>query len=228
MKLLPVLILIGAMGLIYFLGFDKYLTLDTLRDNRTALQSYVTTHTILSPLIYIAIYSAVVALSLPGASLMSVAGGLLFGIIFGGFTAVIGATIGASILFIVARMFLSEYIRDRAGGYLKRMEKGFGENAFSYLFFLRVVPAFPFWAVNLAAAVLNVPPVTFIVATLIGIIPGTYVFVAFGAGLGDLIDAGKNVRVGDIFSTNLIIAFIGLGVLSLLPVVIKTLTRQKT
>jgi len=101
------------------------------------------------------------------------------------------------------------------------MEEGFRANAISYLLFLRLVPAFPFWVVNLVPGIAGVPLRIFVLATAVGIIPGTFVFAAFGAGLGEVFDRGEEVSLAGVMSPTLIAAFLGLGVLALLPVLIK-------
>jgi uncharacterized membrane protein YdjX (TVP38/TMEM64 family) len=157
-------------------------------------------------------------MSLPGATIMSVAGGFLFGIAAGTAFALVAATLGAVLLFLAARSAFGDFLHARAGPFVRRMKEGFRDNAFNYLMFLRLVPAFPFWAVNLAAALLGVPLVTFFVATAIGIIPGTLVFVTFGSGLGNIFDSGGEVRLTDVLNPTLVAALVGLGLLVLLPI----------
>jgi uncharacterized membrane protein YdjX (TVP38/TMEM64 family) len=127
------------------------------------------------------------------------------------------------LLFLVARSAIGDALRKRAGPFLTRMEEGFRRDAFNYLLFLRLVPAFPFWAVNLAPALLGMRLAPFVAATMIGIIPGTMVYTAFGAGLGQIFDAGAEVNLKDVFSPTLIAALIGLGLLALLPIAVRRL-----
>ena len=146
---------------------------------------------VLSVLVYIAFYVCVVALSLPGAFILTATAGLLFGWLLGGLVAVVGATLGATVLFLVARSALGEGLTARAGPWLAKLRAGFKEDALSYLLFLRLVPAFPFWFVNIAPAILGVPLKTYVVATFFGIIPATFAFAAAGAGLDSVIMAAK-------------------------------------
>lgn len=220
-RLLPLLILAAIIAAALAFRIDQYLTIDALRDNRVTLVALVEANRILAGLIFILAYAAVVALSLPGASIMTLAGGFLFGVGLGASLTVIGATLGAVLLFLVARTAFGNVISQRAGPFLTRMADGFKENAFNYLLFLRLVPAFPFWAVNLAPAVFGMKLIPFAIATAIGIIPGTTVYSAFGASLGDVFDAGGEVNLKSVFSPTLIGALVGLGVLALLPVVLK-------
>ncbi|MBI5162928.1 MAG: TVP38/TMEM64 family protein [Magnetospirillum sp.] len=220
-RFLPLAVLVAVTAAILLLGLDHYLSLDALRENRQVLQDFVADHRIGAALAYVAAYAAVVALSLPGATVMTLAGGFLFGWAMGGTLAVLAATLGAALVFLIARSTVGDALRNRAGPFLRRMEDGFRTNAFHYLLFLRLVPAFPFWAVNLAPALLGMPLVPFVAATAIGIIPGTLVFAAFGAGLGDLFAAGTEIRLAEVLSPTLIAALAGLGLLALLPVAVR-------
>jgi uncharacterized membrane protein YdjX (TVP38/TMEM64 family) len=140
---------------------------------------------------------------------------------------VIGATVGATALFLIARSAIGDVLRQRAGPFVARMADGFSKNAFNYLLFLRLVPVFPFWAVNLAPALLGMRLVPFVLATAIGIVPGTVVFSAFGASLGTVFDAGGDIRLKDVLSPTLIAALVGLGLLALLPVILRARRSQQ-
>lgn len=221
-RLLPLLILLALVGGAFALGVDRYLSLDALRDNRLALRAFVEQAGIWAGVIYVAVYAGAVALSLPGAVFLTLAGGFLFGVALGATLTVIGATLGATILFLVARSAIGDTLRERAGPFLARMSEGFSRNAFNYLLFLRLVPAFPFWAVNLAPALFGMRLVPYVIATFIGIIPATVVFSAFGASLGSIFEAGGDVNLKSVLSPTLIAALVALGLLSLLPVAFKS------
>jgi uncharacterized membrane protein YdjX (TVP38/TMEM64 family) len=225
-RLAPLLVLLALVAAAFVFRLDKYLTLDALRDNRAVLAAFVQSYGVIAPLGFVLVYAAVVALSLPGATIMTLTGGFLFGVSLGAAVNVIGATAGASLLFLIARSAFDDALRARAGPFLGRLADGFRKDAFSYLLFLRLVPAFPFWAVNLAPALLGMRFPPFVAATALGIIPGTTVFSAFGASLGQLFDAGAEVRLKDVFSPTLIAALIGLGFLSLLPVVMRYMRQR--
>ena len=143
---------------------------------------FVESHVFLAAIGFVLAYAAVVALSLPGATIMTLAGGFLFGVPLGATLTVIGATVGATLLFVIARSAFGDLLRQRAGPFLARMAEGFRKDAFSYLLFLRLVPAFPFWAVNLArrCSTCDAPTVP---ATASGLSRGL-VYTAFGASLG--------------------------------------------
>ncbi|HEY8071174.1 MAG TPA: VTT domain-containing protein [Methylocystis sp.] len=227
-RLAPLLALAALIAAAFAFGLDKYLTLDALRDNRAALSAFVQSHGVVAAVGFVLVYAGVVALSLPGATIMTLAGGFLFGVPVGATLTVIGATTGAALLFVIARSALGDMLRARAGPFLARMAEGFRKDAFSYLLFLRLVPAFPFWAVNLVPALLGMRLAPFVLATALGIIPGTTVFSAFGASLGQVFDAGGEVRLKDVFSPTLIAALAGLGVLSLLPIALRRLRTARS
>ncbi|MBL8839777.1 MAG: TVP38/TMEM64 family protein, partial [Alphaproteobacteria bacterium] len=149
------------------------------------------------------------------------AGGFLFGAVMGTGLIVVGATIGATVLFVIARTAFGDVLRRRAGPFVRKMEDGFRANAFWYLLSLRLIPVFPFFAVNLVPALIGIPLATFVAATLIGVIPGTFVFASFGAGLGEVFDRGGEVSIGAILTPGIVAGLVGLGVLSLVPVAVK-------
>ena len=220
-RFLPVLILVALIGVAYATGLHRYLTLDALKEHRAVLAAFVAKNLALAALTYVAVYAGAVALSLPAGALLTLAGGLLFGVPLGVTLTVIGATIGATALFLIARTAFGDVLREKAGPFLAQMSEGFAKDSFNYLLFLRLVPAFPFWAVNLAPALLGMKLKPYIIATAIGILPGTAIFTAFGAGLGDVFDKGGEVSLKSVLSPTLIAALIGMGLLSLLPILIR-------
>src|SRR5262249_21562895 len=163
-------------------GLQRYLSFDGLRTHRAWLVQQVAEHRLLVLAVYIAIYILAVALSLPGGLALTLAGGWLFCQWLGTAATLLGATSGATLLLLPARSAAGGLLRARAGRWLDRLKQGFQADAFSYMLFLRLVPAFPFFVVNLVPAFLGVSLRVFIVATLIGIIPGTFVFATVGAG----------------------------------------------
>ena len=221
-----------ALGLVGFfaLGLDKYLTLDLLRENREVLKAWVFENGALAVLLFIAAYVVVAAFSLPAGTLLSVTGGFLFGSVFGTAWIVIGATTGSTLLFLVAKSTLGEPLRQRFRTQIGRMEEGFRTNAVSYLMLLRLVPLFPFWLVNLAPAFLGVSMATFVVTTLIGIIPGSFVFASIGNGLNALFEAGAQPDLsllGLVSRPDFYIPIVGLVALSLIPIVYRAIAAKK-
>jgi uncharacterized membrane protein YdjX (TVP38/TMEM64 family) len=227
-RLLPLAVLLAAIALVFATGLHRYLSFDALRENRQALQAFVADNYLAAALLYLAVYAAAVALSVPGAIILTVTGGFLFGSLAGTALVVIGATTGATLLFLIAKTALGDSLRRRAGGLVTKLEAGFRENALSYLLVLRLVPLFPFWLVNLAAAVLGVPLATYVLGTAVGIIPGSYVFATVGAGLGSVFDQGGEPSLAGVLTPQVLTALIGLAVLSLIPVAYKKLKGRST
>jgi uncharacterized membrane protein YdjX (TVP38/TMEM64 family) len=220
-RVLPVLVLTGLVIAFFASGLNRYLTWAALHDNDLALRAFVDRHPILAPVAFVAAYALVIALSVPGGAVMTVSGGFLFGLWFGALLAIIGATSGAIIVFLLARFVVSDLVRQRAGPFLRRMADGFARNAFSYLLFLRLVPLFPFWAVNLVPAFAGIGVATFAVATFIGIIPGTLAYASVGSGLGTYFAADAGAPFSQVFSPKMLALRIGFAALALLPIVVK-------
>lgn len=217
-RLLPVAALALLLALVFTTGLHRYLSFGALRDNRALLQAFVADNYALAALGFVAAYTAAVALSIPGAVILTVGGGFLFGSLPGTALVVVGATAGATLLYLIAKTALGDALRARAGGAVQRLEAGFKENALSYLLVLRLIPLFPFWLVNLAAAVLGVPFRTYVLATFLGIIPGSFVYAQVGAGLGSVFDQGGEPSLAGVLTPQVILALVGLAVLALVPV----------
>ena len=226
-RLLPVAVLVlGAAGFLAF-GLDKYLTFESLHANRMLLEDFISDHMTLAPVIFFLVYATVVAFSLPGGAIMTIAGGFLFGTLLGTTFVVVSATAGAVAIFMIAKTSLGEPLRAKAGPWLRKFEVGFRKNAFSYLLVLRLVPLFPFFVVNLVPAFLGVGFRTYAITTLIGIIPGSFVFASVGTGLGSIFAMGKGFSPAGILTPEVVVALVGLAVLSLLPVAYKAITARR-
>jgi len=227
-RLLPILVLLLGMIAFLALDLDRFLSFDTLREHRTALLGWVASYPLLAPLAYVGLYILVVTFSLPGGAVMTVSGGFLFGTLLGSIYAVAGATIGATLLFLVARTSLGNYLLEKAGPGLKKMQAGFAENALNYLFVLRLIPIFPFFLVNLAPAFLGVSLRVYLLATFFGIMPATFVYAMVGAGLGSVFDSGEAFSASSVMTPQLMGALAGLALLALLPVAYKKLKGWRT
>ena len=229
----------ALMAVGYGLGLHRYLSLDSLVIHREELRSFTSAHAGSALLIFILVYAAAVALSFPGATALTVAGGLLFGWLEGGLAAVVAATLGGMAIFLIARSSFGEALSRRGGERLQKLRRGFTRDAFSYLLFLRLVPLFPFWLVNLASALTGMRLGTFAAATAIGIVPGTFAFAFLGQGLDSVISAEaktygdcvlaqgpENCHVGlsvqSLVTTEMLVAFAALGLVALIPVGLKT------
>lgn len=215
---LPLALLVAALLGVYASGLHRHLSLATLQTQRDALQAFVAAHPLAAPLAYVLAYAAAVALSLPGALFLTLAGGFLFGPWLGGLLAVLGATAGAVLVFLIARTAVGSSLRRRAGPWLQRMEAGFQADAFHYLLVLRLIPLFPFWLVNLVPALLGVPVRTFALATFLGIIPATFVYASVGNGLGAILDRGQEPDLKLVLEPQVLLPLLGLAALALLPV----------
>ena len=222
-RVAPVAVLVLGAIAFFALGLNEYVTLEALREHRTLLTTFVAENAVAAPLLFMTIYAVVVAFSLPGGAVMTIAGGFLFGNILGTGWVVIAATLGATAVFLIARTALGDALRAKAGPWLKKLEAGFDENALSYLLVLRLIPLFPFFVVNLVPAFLGVRLRTYVIGTALGIIPGSFVFTSVGAGLGSLFDRtmGGEFELSGILTPEIVTALVGLAALSLLPVAYK-------
>jgi len=227
-RMIPLLML--AAGLVAFFAFDldDYLTFETLRQNRAWLLQQVAESALLAALVYIVLYILVVAFSLPGGAVMTITGGFLFGQWFGTAYVIFAATIGATILFLAAKTALGDVLHAKAGPFLQKMEAGFQEDALSYLLVLRLIPLFPFFIVNLVPAFLGVSLKVFVIATFVGIIPGSFVYATVGAGLGSIFDSGKEFSAASILTPEIATALVGLAILAMLPVAYKKLRAKRS
>jgi uncharacterized membrane protein YdjX (TVP38/TMEM64 family) len=224
----PLALLLAGLVAFFALGFDDYLSLDALREHRETLSGLAARYGLLANIAFIGLYAAVVAFSLPGGTVMTLLAGLLFGVASGGITATIGAAIGATLLFLAAKTALGDALAARAGGALRKLEDGFQKDAFNYLLVLRLIPVFPFWLVNLAPAFLGVRLRTYVSATVIGIIPGTFVFASIGNGLGAVLDAGAQPNLDIVFQPEILWPILGLAALALAPVIYKRTRCKET
>lgn len=226
-RLAPLGVLVLGTGAFFGLGLNEYVTFEALREHRHFLMDFVDQQIVTAVAVFVVAYALSTALSLPLGALLSVTGGFLFGSLLGSFWIVVGATVGATGIFLAAKTAFGDVLRAKAGPFLAKMEDGFKENAFSYMLVLRLVPLFPFFIVNLVPAFLGVNLRTYVVATFIGIIPGAFVFATVGAGLGSVFDANEEFSFSGILTPQVWAALIGLAVLSLLPIVHKKLKARK-
>jgi uncharacterized membrane protein YdjX (TVP38/TMEM64 family) len=214
--LVPVIV---AIALYFSLGLNRYVTCSALAEHREWLLAQVATFGVLAGIGFVLIYAALVAVSIPGATFLTIAAGFLFGVVFGAGLAVIGATAGATAIFLLARTALGDIFRARAGSAIQRLEAGFRRNALNYLLFLRLVPAFPFFVVNIVPAFLGVDLRTYVLGTALGIVPGGIVWASVGNGLGAVFAHGDKCDLHSIGRNPAIwLPFVALALLSLLPI----------
>lgn len=225
-RLLPLFVLIAGMVAFFAFGGADYLSFDSLSQHRQELLQWTQNNQALAIIGFILAYALVVAFSLPGATWMTLAGGFLFGTVLSTALVVTAATLGAVAIFLIARYALADYFRAKMGTSVRKMEAGFQANALSYLLFLRLVPVFPFWLVNLVPAFLGVPLRTYVIGTFVGIIPGSAVYCSVGNGLGAVFDAGGTPDLGIIFQPEILGPIVALALLSLVPILYKKFKKS--
>jgi uncharacterized membrane protein YdjX (TVP38/TMEM64 family) len=214
----PLILLVLVAAAILLSGAADYLRLDALRENEAALRGFVADRMILAVIIFIAVYAVATAVSLPGGLVLTLAGGFLFGTWLGGAATVIGATIGAILVFYAVRTSFGESLRRRAeasGGRLKTIIDGVAAGAFGYILTLRLIPIMPFWFVNVAAGLAHAPTGAYALATLIGILPATFIYSGIGAGIGELVARGETPNLQAVLSPGILLPLVGLAVLTL-------------
>lgn len=221
-KVIIALVIGLAIGAFFYFDLGQFLSLAALKDNRDHLQTFTDENYVAAVGIFIVAYAIVTGLSLPGAVILTLAGGFLFGAVLGTLFVNLGATTGATLAFLTARHVLRDTVERKFGKSLNSFQEGFAKNAFSYLLTLRLIPLFPFFVVNLVSGLTRVSAGTYIRATALGILPGSFVYAYAGRQLGN-IDSLK-----EIVSPNVIGAFILLGLLALVPVLYKKFGAKQT
>ncbi|MBV9836280.1 MAG: TVP38/TMEM64 family protein [Alphaproteobacteria bacterium] len=218
-RFLPLAVIVAGVVAYFAFGLHRYLSFETVRTHRMELVNWVGEHRLLAMAIYFVGYVLIIAFSLPIGALGTLLGGFLFGIVPGTALSVTAATLGAAVVFLAARGAFADVLRKRAGNWFARMEDGLNRHSFSYMLFLRFVPIFPFWLLNIVPAFFRVPTRTFVITTFLGIIPGTAVYASIGAGLDKVFDQGHTPDLGMLRDPHLYLPLLALAVLSLVPVV---------
>ncbi len=212
-KIILGFILLAGVGSFVYFDLGQYLSLESLKNNRDHLLGYTQAHYGIAVLLFISAYILQTAFSLPGGAILTLTGGFLFGSLMGTVFVNIGATVGATLAFLAARYLLHDWVEQKFGDRLEPIQAGFSKNAFSYLMTLRLIPAFPFFLVNLVSGLTRINLATYVSATSIGIIPGSFVFAFAGRQLGSI------NSLSEIASPPVLLAFTLLGLLALMPVV---------
>lgn len=240
---LPLAVMAGVAILVVASGAHRWLSLDAVAMNKGRLEALVEGHFVLALLAFMAIYVLVTALSIPGALIMTLVGGMVFPFWIACLAVLVSATTGATILFLVARSSLGDALRNRGGESVARMSAGLREDAASYMLFLRLVPLFPFALVNIAPAIVGVPLKTFVWTTFAGILPGTMAFTLAANSLDGVLDERRavyeacktlgqsdcrlTIDVSTLVSPKLLLAFAALGVIALIPVIAKRIFARR-
>ncbi len=214
-KLAIAAVIACAIAMFFYFDLGRFLSLDTLKSNRDDLLAFTEANYAASVVLFILAYIAVTGLSLPGAVILTLAGGFLFGSVFGTLFVNLGATTGATLAFLAARYLLRDWVEQKFGKWLGPLQEGFTKNAFSYLMTLRLIPLFPFFIVNLVSGLTRMSVGSYVAATALGIVPGSFVYAYAGRQLGTI------NSLKEIASPNVIAAFVLLGLLALLPIVYK-------
>jgi uncharacterized membrane protein YdjX (TVP38/TMEM64 family) len=216
--LLAVIALLVA--LFFYFDLGKYLTLSSLKDNRNALVGFYERNRIVVVAGFIAVYIMQTALSLPGAAILSLAAGAVFGAVMGTLYVNIGATVGATAAFLVARYLFHDVVRKKFGPRLEKVNRELEVRGLNYLLFLRLVPVFPFFLINLGAGLTGMPLRTFFFGTMVGIIPGSFVYCNAGASLATI------SSMSQIASPRVLGSFALLGLFALVPVFYQKIRRS--
>lgn len=216
-----VLAAIGAFVALRLSGLSDYLSFETIKLYRQELTGFVAENALLAGVAYVLVYIIAVAFSFPGAVFLTLTGGFLFGAVTGTLLTVLGATIGATIIFLFARTIFGDDALERFGAPAQKLAENIRKNAASYLLVLRLVPLFPFFLVNLIPAFVGVRTSVYVLTTFFGIMPGTAVFSLSGAGLGSVLDRGEEISVGSILTPEIIAGLVGLALLSLAAIPLK-------
>jgi uncharacterized membrane protein YdjX (TVP38/TMEM64 family) len=225
-RLWPLLAIALGIVLFFAFGLDDYVRWSTFQARRQEIQAFVDAHVVAALLGFIAVYIAVVTLSIPVTIWMTMAGGLLFGAPTAVPAVVFAATTGATLIFLATRTSLGGLLEEKAGPWFTRLEHGFQRDQWSYMLFLRLMPVVPFTAINLAAGFLGVSPTCFVVVTALGVIPTTTIFALTGSSIGAALDAGT-FTLQSALSPQLIAALGGLAAVAMLPALYRTLRRRR-
>jgi len=226
---LPILAIV-AVALVGGYALRDYLSFEALADNRAALIAFRDANYALTVAGFIAAYAAIVAFSLPGATIATLTGGFLFATFPGVLFNVTGATLGAVGIFLAARWGFGERLAarmDTSTGTVRRIKDGIDANQWEMLFLIRLVPAVPFFVANLVPALVGVPLRRFAITTFLGIIPGALVYTSVGAGLGEVFARGETPDLGIIFTPPILLPILGLCLLAALPIVLKAVRGKK-
>jgi uncharacterized membrane protein YdjX (TVP38/TMEM64 family) len=221
-KIIVFLLLLTLTFCFYYFDFHKGLSLDTIKNNKELIIAFVEANRLKSIIYFALFYIISTALLIPGASILSLTSGFLFGWRLGGLISIASATLGAVISFLVTRYLLGSYLQSKYATQLQQFNKELNENGIYYLLTIRFIPLFPFFLINLLCGLTVTSLKLFALTTFIGIIPGGFVYAFAGEQLSKL------NSLQDLLSWKLIAALMMLGCISLAPTIIKKLKRKKS
>jgi uncharacterized membrane protein YdjX (TVP38/TMEM64 family) len=229
LRRLPIIVILAA-AVIALVYFRHLLSFDSLEQNRERLLAVRDAHYVLTSLAFIAVYALVVIISVPGAIILTLTGGFLFGFFPGVVYNVVAATIGAVVVFMAARTGFGHDMADRIearGGSVARLQAALKENEWSVLLTMRLIPVVPFFIANLVPAFVGIRLSTFAITTFLGIIPADLIYTSLGAGLGDVFARGDVPHLDILLRPEFGLPLIGLGLLAMLPLLIKYFNRSR-
>ncbi len=226
-RLIPVLVVVALLVALFVSGLHRQISFESLQAHHSELGALVEGNLALAVVVYVLAYAFLTGISFPAASLVTLLGGFLFGWLLGTILTVVAATAGATAVFLVARTSFGEALWERVKPFAGRMEEGFRDGEFNYLLFLRLLPVFPFWVVNLLPAFLGVKTGMYMLTTFIGIIPGTTVYNVIGDGLGEVFESGGEFSLENAVSTEIVLGLAGLAVIALVPVAARKLKARR-
>lgn len=225
-RYLPFLVVLAGLAFGYAMGWHRFLSLGYLSESSGALLAMVADYPVAAPLLFFVVYVLATAFSFPAASVLTIFAGFLFGWLQGGLLVAFAATLGATFLFLAARSAFGDALRRRVSGPAARLADGFEENAFGYLLVLRLAPVFPFFVINIVPALFKVPLRSYVAATFIGILPGTFAYAWLGQGVGSVLDAaraaGEEPSVANLVTPEITLAFVFLAVAAAIPTIVRT------
>jgi len=220
-KIVLLLVMVVAVALFFVFDLGQYLSLESLKSNRDQLRAFYDANAVTMVAAFIGVYIVTVALSLPGATILTLCAGAIFGSVTGTLVVNVGATIGAMLAFLVARFLLRDWVEKKFGAKLKPFNDGFSKNAINYILFLRLVPLFPFFLVNLVSGLTQIRLPVYFFGTMFGILPGTFVYANAGSNLASINEPS------DILSWEVLGAFALLGLFALIPTFYKFIKSRK-
>lgn len=187
-RFLPFIILLAGVGIAYYFGAAKLVSLARLHEIKSISQAFVKKHQIWAPFVFIGVYYVYAALALPGAFILTILSGCIFPLPLSTLYVVIADTLGACTLFLTAKSAFGDDFLQKGGPVLLKMEKGFKQNEVSYLIFLRLIPIFPFWLISVAPAFFGIRFKTFLWTTIVGLIPENFILTFSAASLMVLLE----------------------------------------
>ena len=232
LRFLPLAVILAGLGFAYAMGWHRFLSLTYLADSRADLGAFIETNYLLSLAGFFLVYALATAFSFPAASVLTIVAGLFFGWLVAGILVAFAATLGATALFLAARSAFGDVLHRNLGDRVARLADGFEKDAFGYLLVLRLAPIFPFWVINIAPALFSVPVRTYVTATFIGILPGTFAYAYLGTGLDSVLaaarESGRQISIGDLVTPQITIAFAALAVVAAIPTAIRAFRNRSS